>query len=269
MSCAASLALRAASEPQLGPDATSWMTLLWAWLVISLVGRLLLSSLHAGLPGEHHWAGLPITWATSFALGSLALEAEARLFDRSIWSLDSSPWVWAPWIGLLVLRLASLPGAMVPRHRPQLARASTRDRLLLLLGLLALGLGSLDAPASLAPRLASALLVLHAMRDARLAPLAWCAVPAAAALLWFLVPQAAPALALVLAASSAWAWWRVAERRACQLACLALASLWLSQPWLAGAGLLGLWLGSRADGREYALKNIIAFSALFGLILLF
>jgi len=269
MSIAASPVLQAASQAALDPGASSWMALLGTWLVISLVGRLLLSILHAGLPGEHRLAGLPITWAVSFALGSLALEAQARLLGQSVWSGESPLWTWAPWGVLLVLRLASLPGAMVPRHRPHFQRTATHQRLLLGLGLLALALGCLDAPAALAPRVASALLVLHAMREARLAPLAWCAVPAAGWLLWFLAPDFAPALGLLLAASSAWAWWLVAERRACQLACLGLASLWASLPWVAAAGFLLLWVGSRAGGRKYALTNAIVLSAPFVLSLFF
>lgn len=87
-------------------------------LATVLVGRLVLACLPPGLPGRHAVREMPVTLAVSFVLGLCVLMLEVRVIRE----LGNEPHVatfFLPWIALLVVRLVSIPGAMVPRHEPR------------------------------------------------------------------------------------------------------------------------------------------------------
>ncbi len=83
--------------------------------LISGVGRVALSWLPAGPTGSHRLRALPLTWAVSFLLGLVLLGAQALIFFGTPESKDLLL-LFGPWVLLFGLRLATLPGAFVPRH---------------------------------------------------------------------------------------------------------------------------------------------------------
>lgn len=144
-----------------------------ALVVTALVGRVVLSLLPQGLPGEHGLAGgesggLAVTWAASHLLGVILLPLQALLFARL--GLGTSPLVLLlPWLLPLAVRMTTLPGDMVPRHGLAVAGARSLFERGLLALVVALSLtplvlhlvhGSLVVPGTLgafgAPLLASA-----------------------------------------------------------------------------------------------------------------
>ncbi|MDE0895831.1 MAG: hypothetical protein OSB10_04540, partial [Planctomycetota bacterium] len=95
-------------------------------LLLGLVGRVLLSWLPPGFPGEHGLArrdsgGLLATWATSHLLGVAAFAACFSLqgFVGAQLGIGESVIEWVVGLGLLTLLVISVetgPAAMVPRH---------------------------------------------------------------------------------------------------------------------------------------------------------
>jgi hypothetical protein len=110
----------------------------FAWLAIALLaGRVLLAWLPPGLIGGHGVRDLATTAATSLFLGIL--------FAVGLDALPSQVRV-ACWIGVALLgvvRLATAPAAMVPRHEPPLERATWMARLLALAACALTGLAAL------------------------------------------------------------------------------------------------------------------------------
>lgn len=91
-------------------------------------GRVLLSLFPAGLPGRHGWKDLPITLATSWLLGAIAFELEARALALA--GAHAAAWMlFAPWVPIAIGRWLALPGAMVPRHAPPAESATRATRL--------------------------------------------------------------------------------------------------------------------------------------------
>ena len=90
-------------------------------LVTLLVGRVALSLLPPGLPGEHgtgahtDGGGLPATLAASLLLG-VALVPVQTWLHRTAGLPAGAVALALPWLLPLALRLATLPGDMVPRH---------------------------------------------------------------------------------------------------------------------------------------------------------
>ena len=83
-------------------------------LVLALVGRVVLSLLPPGPLGSHTPRDLPVTWAASHLLGTLIAGLSLAAFEpRTPLGLAALLLPWAPVAGL---RIATLPGAMVPRH---------------------------------------------------------------------------------------------------------------------------------------------------------
>ncbi|MDF1800827.1 MAG: hypothetical protein P1V81_16760 [Planctomycetota bacterium] len=118
----------------------------WALVATALVGRVVLSLLPQGLPGEHglgggESGGLAVTWAASHLCGVILLPLQALLFARL--GLPTTPLVLVlPWLLPLGLRVLTLPGDMVPRHGLPVARAR---------GLVERGLLALVVALALAP----------------------------------------------------------------------------------------------------------------------
>ncbi len=84
----------------------------------ALVGRVVLAWLPPGLPGRHRLRDLPLTWATSHLSGLFVLTLEMRC----VRGLGNEPHVatfFLPWLALALVRVATLPGAMVARHEPR------------------------------------------------------------------------------------------------------------------------------------------------------
>jgi len=89
----------------------------------ALAGRVVLAWFPPGLPGRHNLAGLPLTWAASHLLGLAVLTLEMRC----VRGLGNEPHVatfFLPWLVLALLRVATLPGAMVARHEPSTPRVT-------------------------------------------------------------------------------------------------------------------------------------------------
>ncbi len=122
-------------------------------LAIALVGRVVLSVLPAGLVGGHGWRDLPATWAASHVLGlavlgvSNALLELLPLFDAVAGRRAA---LLAPWVLVALGRIATLPGAMVPRHAPREQRLAGAARTLPLLAVLLVALAGTAAVASAA-----------------------------------------------------------------------------------------------------------------------
>lgn len=92
-------------------------------LAVGAVGRVCLSLLPPGWPGDHGLRELGATWAASHALGLIALTLQIELTSRA--GLQPGAWsLLSPWAGAAILRAALLPGAMRPRHEPRAERRS-------------------------------------------------------------------------------------------------------------------------------------------------
>ncbi|MBI5365048.1 MAG: hypothetical protein HZA53_17860 [Planctomycetes bacterium] len=92
-------------------------------LAIAFVGRVVLALLPVGALGAHGARELPATWAVSHLLGVAAfalLASVVQAFELApTWS---SPWAFVvPWVVVGLVRVACLPGALVPRHAPRTA----------------------------------------------------------------------------------------------------------------------------------------------------
>jgi hypothetical protein len=251
---------------------------LFGLALVAFAGRVALAWLPPGEPGRHRPAELPATWAASHLLGWIALHTAtataAELGARLSWQQFA-----APFALLAVARLATLPGAMVPRHDLRAERATPLARALLLALAVALlfvpalavragelgvgrgpaSSGELDgwraaSPAQayvlrlLAPAHAVALAVIahHAMAALAVRRSARClgalAVLALAALAARAGAELDARLALGFGAGVALGlcWFRRADPRALALACLAFASCLAAAPAGAPLGLAGL-----------------------------
>ena len=104
-----------------------------------LAGRVLLSLLPAGPLGAHRPDALPATLGASLLLGVVALSAQARILALLPWGAapGAAPsgllaaLLVGPWLLAGAARVATLPGAMVPRHPPREEPPSRAARLLL------------------------------------------------------------------------------------------------------------------------------------------
>lgn len=226
-------------------------------------GRILLAWLPPGEVGGHGWSELPATLAASLALGALAHE----LFDRILPGSTTSAELLVALV-LLVARLATLPGAMVPRHAPRAEPFGTLDGLAALAVLAWTGYLLCTTSAFEAHLwLALALLVCAALASARRARAGrWVALFALAALGFPVAlmrtyaawdprwsAELAPLLALGLGATAMVPWLRRHDRRAGALAGLAFGAVFLNA-WdpLALAGPVVLLVFSRPRQRAFA-----------------
>ena len=225
----------------------------------TLAGRLLLALLPADNLDRRQ---LPATLATSLCLGWAALALELDLASRAGLA-HRTLLLSVPWAILLLLRLATLPGAISPRHTP---REEPRPPLFWLLSAVLAGwLGYLathldgstrftgrlpkphDVPAALHLTIIAAF-VLHGLRTVRRKPslrmalvIALCATPALGS--GDIDAGARLSAAGVLAGGTAYglAWLRRANRRAAVLAVLAFALVPLTRaPGTHAAGLASL-----------------------------
>ena len=249
-------------------------------LATLIFGRILLAWLPPGEVGGHGWSELPLTLATSLALGSLAHE----LFERLLPGTTVFAEVVVALL-LLVARLLTLPGAMVPRHRVRAQPLGTLDRLGVLAVLAWAGYLLCTTSAFEAHLwLALALLVFTALGQARRARGGrWVALFALAALGFPVAlmrtyaswdvhwsAELAPLLALGLGAASLVNWLRRHDRRAGALAGLAFGAVFLNA-WdpLALAGPLVLLVFSRPRQRAFVAAWSGASALVCGLVGIF
>lgn len=265
------------------------LTLLW-FLALPALGRCFLAWLPPGLPGRHTTRDIGATWAASFLIASTIVVALAE----SPWGLSSGS---GTVIGLAiaglaliagVVRHATRPAAMVPRHEPPIEREGPVTRAILVGALLLAAWplveawrGSMDGAEVAyarvwidndvfvaASRVAFVLTAAHALEIARCAP--WTrAVGCAAAAIALHVTTGEHARGQLVAAAlagigAAWAipWLRRGDTRARALSTVAYAGAALvsSGGWmLALAGVLWLVVGSP--------KPVRARTAILGAIL--
>jgi hypothetical protein len=242
-------------------------------LLVALAGRVVLSCLPPGAPGSHAPRALAATWAASHALGALclglALGAAAGL------GLGHA-WVLAPLLLASVGRIATLPGAMVPRHTVAHGRAHAPAlalRAVLVLALAVPWLRATRAPdhfgfVNAANLTAIATLVGFGLERARRAPagralvlLALCAAPYLQALAASRTDDLLPALLCAAGCAGTAGWLRCADRRGAALAALAFAGLFawgFAGAPLALAGLFGLVLFTPPPGRRRVTPWVLA-----------
>src|SRR5438132_1128697 len=91
------------------------------------IGRLLLSILPPGQPGGGAVHELAATLAASALLATMGMAVLRGLELMNPFAF-SPAWILVLLPLLLVLRLAALPGAMVPRHQPPLERGTSTSR---------------------------------------------------------------------------------------------------------------------------------------------
>jgi hypothetical protein len=256
------------AEPLLGA--------LFGLALLAFAGRVLLAWLPPGEPGWHRPAELPTTWAASHLLGWIAFQTECRV-ARELGLSFSWPGFLLPFALLALLRLAALPGAMVPRHGVRRPRETPLSRALLaalVLGLAAVALEALRSGehalasgrrelsvwraarpfesyvlglADPAERAALALLVLHGLSAIPVRPVA-ARLGALAVLLAASTPAARaaaeshPGLALGFGAgvASGAAWFARADPRALALASLSFGACLAAAPSGAPFGIAGL-----------------------------
>jgi hypothetical protein len=233
------------------------------------LGRLLLSFLPPGRLGSHGLHELPRTLAVSFLLGLLIVRSYAAVFEMS-------PVPLALVCALLVfIRLATLPGAMVP---PQQQPARTRQPAAALLLLAAVCLpwlvrGEVSSLRTLNALAASALVLLLDGALEEVAARAWLRRSALCALMLALVwlspsaaRQAMPwgALGWLAGTGLAAGWFLRADRRQGALAALALAfggDLELRTNALLAAGALAILIACTAapSRRWIATLSLVAY----------
>jgi len=220
-------------------------------------GRVVLSLLPPGEVGSHAWRDLPVTAATSLALGSLI---------GFLGSLDS--FVHPLWILLLaaLLRWLTLPGAMVPRHRPPSEPLGALDDLVALAGSIwVVYLLFVEDTRSALLWLALFVVLVHALGVARRRRGGRHAVLVLGAALcphWFFFALT-PALSLGLGASFLIPWLRRADKRAGVLAMLGFGSVFGAGPSLLGlVGPSVFFLFSHPRQRRFAGIGV-ALSSLF------
>ena len=122
------------AAPSAGPE-IAWLETLFGLLVFSGVGRVLLSLLPAGSLGSFLPRSLATTWATSHLLGVSALGFTNIALSTGIGAplveaLGRPLALVAPWLVVLVARVLSLPGAIVPGHEHSRERATGLSRFL-------------------------------------------------------------------------------------------------------------------------------------------
>jgi hypothetical protein len=253
-----------------------------AALATAFVGRVLLAWLPPGEPGGHGPRELPATWAASHLVGLFALVAErAFLGDAGRVAML------APWIVLGLLRVSTLPAAMVPRVSPPHEGPARWTRLVracaLVCGLVTLVIAFDEGPRPIDPFARAAgdvlgpqaplvalgwlalwILVDRALSLERRAPLGRAAV----ALLFVACAEplrydAPAALGLGMGAIFLVSWVRLADRRACWLAAAGFAATGLfGRPLLALAGLAVLVLVSTSAQRRRAIAAAVACAAI-------
>ncbi len=263
-------------------------------LLVAFVGRVVLAWLPSGPQGSHAPRDLPRTWALSHLLGLFALGLEQRLLGGEASTLARL----APWLILALLRVATRPAAMVPRHDPpseRTPRAIWIPRLLFALWALGMLFADLvlDVPpadlfAALESRLLPAvsaggpsgpgdlsitvvgwialwILLDDALFRARRGPSGRALALPVAATAWFPLNMASPAaLALGLGACALVPWLRRADRRAGALSAIAFAALFVwGRPLLALAGLLVLVSASPEPMKRFAAGVGLLSGALF------
>jgi len=233
-----------------------------ALLVVGGIGRVLLALLAPGPLGSHRPGARLATWGASHLLGLVAAGAQL-----AVWAPDAAwaarLWLVGPWALIAAGRLATAPGAMVPRHPPPDAAGGRHAAAAGVVAALGIGLGALLVAASGTGAAAEALplaragrevaarfalgasvpalsaaaawvaagaLVAHGLAAARRAPIA--RRLALAALAWGSLrwapalarePAAWSALLATAAAGVAIPWLRRADRRSLQVAALLLA----------------------------------------------
>ncbi|MSR62841.1 MAG: hypothetical protein EXS08_10405 [Planctomycetes bacterium] len=213
-----------------------------------LFGRVLLAYLPPGDVGAHAARALPATLATSFAVG---LPIFARLQGGELVGGSALLAV------ALVLRLLTLPGAMVPRHGVPSEPWGHLDALLAVAGVAWCGCLTLSADGDHGLLwFALFLLQFNALGGARRARLGRYLLLGLGAFAPLLAVDAAypTALALGLGASALIPWLRRHDRRAGALAALGFGALFLNgaDP-LALAGVLLFVLASHRRQRLFAL----------------
>lgn len=98
-------------------------------LAIAFAGRVALAILPPGPPGGHALGELPMTWATAHLLGLVAWLAGERVLEFA--GIEPNAWLLlAPWIVIAIVRLATLPGAVVPRHELRREPPSSSARIM-------------------------------------------------------------------------------------------------------------------------------------------
>jgi len=252
-----------------------WPTLRLLCLAL-LLGRVLLSFLPPGEPGGHSLRKLPVTLAASLVLGAGLLLALSYVCDE--------PWALAIGLGAggWLLRWATSPGGIVPRHELPEERPSWLSRLVFLGALVpaclfwpSAGEYPEDLPdlclMEILHRTALVLLVVfveHGLATARRAPLGRRVFVLALSLCLFREnPNPASMSELVdrinaacfgAGAAFALGWLRRADRRS---ALLAIACFVIGRPWytfdgviLAGAALLALVLCTPRPSRAWISK---------------
>lgn len=258
---------------------------LLAALAVALIGRLVLSFFPPGDPGGHLPRELPETAATSLVLGWLAVGVAAIPLAHAWVGLadgGSSAARWLPHalaagllVALVLVRWATLPGAMVPRHAVA-QETFGRARPLLAVTVLAWLAHALltDALVGALAWLALGLLLERGLWRARRA-----ALGRALFLLAFLAlglpdpgrrevfgltDALALAVALGAGAASLVPWLRRADRRAGLLAGLFLgAPLLLARDPLAWAGLVVYVGAAHPRQRPFALRTAASCALLF------
>lgn len=252
-----------------------WPTLRLLCLAL-LLGRVLLSFLPPGEPGGHSLRRLPVTLAASLVLGAGLLLALSFVANE--------PWALALGLGTAgwLLRWATSPGGIVPRHGLPEERAGWLARLLFVGALVpailawpSAGEYLEDLPdlyfMEIAHRLALVLLVVfveHGLATARRAPLGRRLFVLALSLLLFRenpnpasssqLIERISAAGYVAGAAFALGWLRRADRRS---ALLAIACFVLGRPWdsfegvvLVAAALLALVLCTPLPSRAWIAK---------------
>lgn len=263
---------------------------------VALVGRVLLSLLPPGHPGEHRLGlrasgGFAATWAASHALGLFFYLGLSELYALLGHTSTYTPETLAV-LGLGLVSLLTGPGDLVPRHdEPQPRSLPLLGEAVLLVGLVPLVLVASNEllPAALALRASAGFLkpmmavacfpaglalLAHAMNAGGLAPrirqvgvLGLALAPGA-----FLVlthPVSAPLgpgfLAACAVAAGGHAWLRRADRRGALLALLAsLALAWVlpvellpAAPPFALAGLVALAVATPDAGRKRIARPLL------------
>jgi hypothetical protein len=250
-----------------------------------LVGRVLLAWFPPGRIGSHSPPDLALTAATSYLLGFAALDVligAATLGtappgeDYGRLGLVAVLVLSLVWVALLVLRLATLPGSMVPRHgvpHDRAGWATNAVRLALVVAVVATG----QEGTFVVQLVASWIVLDDGLRCARRAPLGRSLALVASGLgsyyLYYAVgtpelwaPESWGPGVLLVGAGAAFTvrWLRVADRRA-----LWLAAVCFGTPGAPGAkvlgplGLLALVVLSAKPARAEALR-----AAALGLLLL-
>ncbi len=230
-----------------------------------VIGRIALSLLPAGPVGSHRLRDLPLTLATSFALGFWIAEVQ-----REVFGLDDTRGILLPWTIPLALRLVTLPGAMVPRHDTPAEAPSRLAQSLWILSvvwgaaLVALAIHlAIDAFLAIAMGLLALVLIDHAWSQSRCAPTGRALLVALAAFGAFIVPDlGGVGLHPVAGVCFLVPWLRRADRRSCWLAASSFAISAGGSTALACTGFAVLLFASTRAQRHEAFVAILVVTAL-------